>query len=179
MTKEIISDLSTPEEVKAAYEKMGVKTARISGLNDKFMTVPEKFEVFGLIPKDVTINGRTMQNIPAFSIDKEGDQFVLVGSFLSQYSDRTTASKITREGANYGKFLIANNRRVHPFTEGLSEAELVIKVLKIKHFISNPAQDFDVFQPEYVDNKPQFPDTEAEAFKRVITKSYRVIYPAD
>lgn len=176
---EIISILSTPEDVKAAYEKMGVKTALISGLNDKFMTVPESFEVFGLIPKDVTINGRTMQNIPAFAIDKDGDQFVLVGSFLSQYTDRTTASKITREGVNNGKFMVANNKRVHPFTEGLSEAELVVKVLKMKRFISNPAEDFDVFQPEYIDGKPQFPDTEIEALKRVITKSYRVIYPVD
>lgn len=179
MAQEIISNLSTPEEVKAAYEKMGVKMARISGLNDKFMTVPESFEVFGLVPKDVTINGRIMQNIPAFSIDEEGDQFVLVGSFLSRYTDRATASKITKEGANKGKFMVTNNKRVHPFTEGLSEAELVVKVLNIKKFKSNPAQDFDVFQPEYIDGKPQFPDTETEAFKCVIAKSYRVIYPAD
>jgi len=169
-----IIKIKTAEEVKAAYEKMGVKESRIEGLNDKFQTIPENFKPIGLIAVDVKVGKNLNKNIPAFAIDAKGTKYILVGQFLSQYTDKTTASKITKEGANKDKYLVVNNKRVHPCTEGMSEAEVVAFAIG-KEFVSAPAKDFLCYQPKYVDNKPIFAETEEEALKDVHPKSYRVI----
>lgn len=166
--------ISSTADVKAAYEKLGVKESRVNQLDNKIASLPAEFTCRGLIAVDLKIGDRTMQNIPAFSISDDNSKYVLVGTLMQAYTDKTTASVINKEGANKGKYMVVNNKRVHEFAEGLSEAE-VVAFCAGKTFKTAKAKDYSVFQPEYVDNNPVFADTADNALKLVKPKSYQKI----
>ncbi len=165
---------ATPEAVKEAYATLGVKQTRIDSVLDKFATIPDRFTCLGLIVVDVKVGSNINRNIPALAISEDGTKYVLVGQLISQFTDKTTASVITKEGDNNGKFLVVNNKRVHSIFEGMSEAEVVAFCIG-KTFVSKPAKDFKCYQPKYVDNKPVFADTAEQALADVKPKSYRVV----
>ena len=163
------------EDVQALYEKNNVSAPRVNSLNDKFQTVPAEFTIFGLCFPTLKIGGNEIPNVPAFAINEEGTKYVPVGTFKQSYTDKGTASEITKEGSNKGKFLVVNNKRVHALSDGLSEAELVAFV-QGKTFKASKAKEYQVFQPEYgTDRKPIYGSTAKEALDMVKVKSYRVI----
>lgn len=170
MAQEIIS--LSPEEVVAAYKAANVNPNRVKTMNDKFTVVPDNFTVKELIFVDITVNGKENKNVPALRIGEDNTKYVLVGQIRSQYTDKKTASKISKEGDNKGKFLVVNNRYVNEFVEGLSEAEAVSYCIG-KSFKASKAKDYPVYQPEYKDGKPVYADTEAEALTGIKPKSYR------
>ena len=169
-----IIELKTVEDVKAAYEKLGVKQTRIDSLNEKFSQLPKEFECMELGTTTLTIGDKTLENVPCFFINKEKTKYVLIGTFKQMYTDKTTASKITKNTVNNGKFLVVNNKNVHPIAEGLSEAELVL-ALNGKKFKTAPAKDYPVYQPEYKDEKPIYQDTAELALAKISPKSYQKI----
>lgn len=170
MTKEII--ILSPEQVTAAYEAANVNPNRIKSMNDKFTVVPDNFTAKELIFVDITVNGKVNKNVPAFRVGEDKSKYVLIGQIRSQYTDKKSASKISKEGNNKGKFLVVNNRYVNDFVEGLSEAEAVSYCLG-KSFKATKAKDYPVYQPEYVDGKPVYADTEIKAMEGIKPKSYR------
>lgn len=171
---EKINKVASAEDVQKLYEDNGVNETRTKTVNDKFVTVPDEFTVYGLSFKTITIAGEENPNVPVLSISEDGSKYITVGTFKQSYTDKTTASVISKEGDNKGKYLVVNNRRVHEFTEGLSEAE-IIAFCQDKTFKSRKAKDFPVFQPTYVNKKPNYPLTEKDALDMVKPKSYRVI----
>jgi hypothetical protein len=164
----------TAEAVQQAYKDLGVKESRVKAALDKFATIPDKFTCHGLIVVDIKVGENINKNIPALAISEDGTKYVLVGQMISQFTDKTAASVITKEGDNNGKFLVVNNKRVHSIFEGMSEAEVVAFCIG-KTFVSKPAKDFKCYQPKYVDNKPVFADTAEQALADVKPKSYRVV----
>jgi hypothetical protein len=169
-----IIKIKSAEDVENAYKDANVSKPRIDGLNDKFQTVPDEFTVYGLVFPTLKIGGEEIPNVPSFAISEDGKKYLPVGTFKQSYTDKSAASEITKEGANKGKFLVVNNKRVHPLTEGLSEAEIV-SFAQGKTFKAAKAKDFQVFQPKYVKKQPIYADTADDALKMVKPKSYRVI----
>lgn len=173
---EKIIKVSSAEDVQKLYEDNGVNDNRTKTVNDKFVTVPDEFTVYGLGFKDITIAGEVNPNVPVLIISEDGEKYITVGTFKQSYTDKDKASKITKEDSPHkGDFLVVNNKRVHQFTEGLSEAE-IIAFCQDKTFKSRKAKDFPVFQPKYVNKKPVYAPTEAEAIEMIKPKSYRVIF---
>lgn len=167
--------VNSAEDVQKLYKDNGVSETRTNAVNDKFVTVPDKFTVYGLDFKDITIEGVVNPNVPVLSISEDGSKYITVGTFKQSHTDKATASKITKAGDNEGHYLVVNNRRVHTFTEGMSEAEIVA-FCQGKTFKSKPSsEDLKVFQPTYVNRKPVYPGTAEEALKLVKPKSFRVI----
>lgn len=168
-----INDVKDVEDV---YTTNKVNDTRVKGLHDKFQAVPDEFTVFGLCFPTLKIGKKTIPNVPAFAINEDGSKYVPVGTFRQSWTDKTTASQITKEGANKDKFLVVNNKRVHPLSEGLSEAEIVAYV-QGKTFKASKAKEYPVFSPEYgeTDSKPIYAETEKEALEMIKVKSYRVI----
>ena len=167
-----IIKINSVEDVQTAYAENNVNPLRVQSLNDKFQTIPDEFTVHGLCFPTLKINGEDVPNVPSLSINTDGTKFIPVGTFKQSYTDKTAASQITKEGTNKGKFLVVNNKRVHSFSEGLSEAELVA-FLQGKSFKAAKAKEYPVFQPNYVDRKPVYPNTEEEALAMVKPKSFR------
>lgn len=169
---EVIADLNTVEDVAKAYKDNGVSKNRLESLNDKFAQLPKEFTVYGLIFVTLDINGRKIENVPAFAVNGDGSKYVLVGTFKQTYTDKTEPSKITKPNSKYlGKYMFVNNRQVHPIFEGKSEGELIVDV-KGKSFYTTEATPFKVFSPKYVDNKPVYGDTPEDAEKLITVKSY-------
>ena len=166
--------INSAADVEDAYKGANVSKTRVDSLNDKFQTVPDEFTIYGLCFPTLKIGGEDIPNVPAFAINEDGTKYVPVGTFKQSYTDKNTASEITKEGDNKGKFLVVNNKRVHPLTEGLSEAEIVAYV-QGKTFKAAKAKDFQVFQPKYEKKQPIYADTADDALKMVKPKSYRVI----
>ena len=168
--------ISGVEAVEDVYKTNKVGDNRLKGLHDKFQAVPDEFTVFGLCFPTLKIGKKTIPNVPAFAINEDGSKYVPVGTFKQSYTDKATASEITKDGANKGKFLVVNNKRVHPLSEGLSEAEIVAYV-QGKTFKASKAKEYQVFSPEYseTDSKPIYGATAKEALDMVKVKSYRVI----
>ena len=163
------------ESVKEIYVQNGVSQTRINGLSDKFQTIPDKFKVYGIQFEDLKISeNNIVKNVPCFSIDAKGEKYIPVGTFKQAYTDKTTASEIKKEGDNKGKYLVVNNKRVHTFTEGLSEEEIVA-FCQGKSFKALPARDYDVYSPEYVNGKPVYQLTADDALESIAKKSYRQI----
>lgn len=171
---EVITMLNSPEDVAKAYEDAGVNQKRQDSLFDNYSQLPSKFKVFGLTFVTLTIGEKVLKNVPAFAISEDGKQTVLVGTFKQSYTDKTEAVKIKKEGKNKGKFMVVNNKRVHPFAVNKSEADLVVSA-KGKTFITQPSQDFNVFVPTYKDNSPQYAETADEAMGMITNKSYSII----
>lgn len=170
-----IVKINKVEDVEDAYKAAKVSEPRINSLHDKFQTVPDEFTVYGLVFPTLKIGGKEIPNVPSFAINEEGTKYLPVGTFKQSYTNKTTASQITKEGANKDKFLVVNNKRVHLFSEGLSEAELIV-FAQGKTFKAAKAKDYQVFQPEYDDNKkPIYADTADGALAMVKPKSYRII----
>lgn len=172
---EKIIKVASAEDVQKLYEDNGVNDNRTKAVNDKFVTVPDEFTVYGLSFKTITIAGVENPNVPVLSISEDGSKYITVGTFKQSYTDKSTASKITKEGDNKNKYLVVNNKRVHEFTEGLSEAE-IIAYCQDKTFKAKKAKDFPVFQPKYVNKKPIYAENEKDALDMVKPKSYRVIF---
>ena len=168
--------IATATDVEDAYKAAKVSQPRIDGLNEKFQAVPDEFTVFGLCFPTLKIGKKTIPNVPAFAINEDGSKYVPVGTFKQSYTDKATASEITKEGSNKGKFLVVNNKRVHPLSEGLSEAEIVAYV-QGKNFKASKPKEYNVFSPEYseTDSKPIYGATAKEALDMVKVKSYRAI----
>lgn len=162
------------ESVKEIYVQNGVNETRIKGLSDKFQTVPDKFKVHGIQFEDLKVGEEIVKNVPCFSIDNKGEKYIPVGTFKQAYTDKTTASEIKKEGDNKGKYLVVNNKRVHTFTEGLSEEELVV-FCQGKSFKTLPARDYNVYSPEYVDRKPVYQESPEDALLKIAPKSFRQI----
>jgi hypothetical protein len=172
---EKIIQINSVADVEDVYKNAKVSQTRIDGLNDKFQTVPDEFTVYGLVFPTLKIGKQTVPNVPAFAINEDGTKYVPVGTFKQSYTDKTTASQITKEGDNKDKWLVVNNKRVHALSEGLSEAEIVAYV-QGKTFKASKAKEFQVFQPAYGDDrKPIYADTPEEALKMVKPKSFRII----
>ena len=171
---EVITKLNSPEDVAKAYEDAGVNDKRRDALFDNYSQLPEKFKVYGLTFVTLTIGEKVLNNVPAFAISEDGKQTVLVGTFKQTYTDKTEAVKIKKEGKNKGKWMVVNNKRVHPFAVNKSEADIVVDA-KGKTFVTKPSQDFNVFVPPYVNNAPQYASTAGEAMEMVTNKSYSVI----
>lgn len=171
---EVITNLSSAEEVAKAYEDNGVNKNRRDSLNDNYSQLPEKFKVHGLTFVTLTIGEKVLKNVPAFAISEDGKQTVLVGTFKQTYTDKNEATKIKKEGKNKGDFMVVNNCKVHPFAINKSEADIVTEAIG-KTFVTKPSQDFRVFVPPYKDNAPQYAKTAEEALKMVTNKSYSVI----
>lgn len=169
-----IIKINDVKDVEAAYKAANVSEPRIKGLNDKFQSIPDEFTVYGLVFPTLKINGEEVPNVPSFAINEEGTKYVPVGTFKQSYTDKTTASQITKAGDNKDLWLVVNNKRVHPLSEGLSEAEIVAYV-QGKTFKASKPKDFMVFQPEYKNRKPIYAGSPEEALKMVKPKSYRVI----
>jgi hypothetical protein len=169
-----IIKINSVKDVEDVYKKAQVSQTRIDGLHNKFQSIPDEFTVYGLVFPTLKINGEEVPNIPAFAINEEGTKYVPVGTFKQSYTDKTTASQITKAGDNKDLWLVVNNKRVHPLSEGLSEAEIVAYV-QGKTFKASKPKDFMVFQPEYKDRKPIYAGTAEEALKMVKPKSFRVI----
>ena len=169
-----IIKISKAEDVEDAYKSNNVSKPRIDGLNDKFQTVPDEFTVYGLVFPTLKIAGEEVPNVPAFAISEDGKKYIPVGTFKQSYTDKNSASQITKDGDNKGKYLVVNNKRVHPLTEGLSEAEIIV-FAQGKTFKASKAKDYPVFQPKYEKKQPIYADTADEAIKMVKPKSYRVI----
>lgn len=166
--------IKSAEDVQALYKQNEVSEPRTNSVNDKFVVVPDEFTVYGLGFKDITIGGEISPNVPVLSISEDGSKYITVGTLKQSYTDKTVASKITKKGDNKDKYLVVNNRRVHEFTEGLSEAE-IIAFCQDKTFKARKAKDYPVFQPEYKNKKPVYAGTEDEALKMVKPKSFKVI----
>jgi hypothetical protein len=166
--------INSTKDVEAAYKAANVNETRIKGLNDKFQSIPDEFTVYGLVFPTLKINGEEIPNVPSFAINEDGTKYIPVGTFKQSYTDKTTASQITKAGDNKDKWLVVNNKRVHALSEGLSEAEIVAYV-QGKTFKASKPKDFMVFQPEYKNRKPIYAGTPEEALKMVKPKSYRVI----
>ena len=171
---EVITLLNSPEDVAKAYEDAGVNQNRQDSLFDNYSQLPEKFKVYGLTFVTLTIGEKVLKNVPAFAISEDGKQTVLVGTFKQTYTDKDEAVKIKKEGKNKGKWMVVNNKKVHPFAVNKSEADLVVDA-KGKTFVTKPSENFKVFVPHYVNNAPQYAKDEAEALKMVTNKSYSVI----
>lgn len=171
---EVITLLNSPEDVAKAYEDAGVNQKRQDSLFDNYSQLPEKFKVFGLTFVTLTIGEKVLKNVPAFAISEDGKQTVLVGTFKQTYTDKDEAVKIKKEGKNKGKWMVVNNKKVHPFAVNKSEADLVVDTIG-KTFVTKPSQDFNVFVPPYVNNAPQYAETAQEALNMVTNKSYSVI----
>ena len=171
---EVITALSSSEDVAKAYEENGVNQKRQDSLNDNYSQLPAKFKVYGLTFVTLNINGQKLDNVPAFAISENGKETVLVGTFKQTYTDKTTATQITKKTANEGKWLVVNNCKVHDFAVNKSEADLVVEAIG-KTFTTRPSKNFTVFVPPYVKRQPQYAETEAEAIKMVTNKSYSVI----
>lgn len=171
---EVITQLNSPEDVAKAYEDAKVNEKRQKTLFDNYSQLPEKFKVYGLTFVTLVIGEKVLKNVPAFAISEDGKQTVLVGTFKQTYTDKTEATKIKKEGKNEGKWMVVNNKKVHPIAVNKSEADLVVAV-NGKTFTTSPSQDFNVFVPPYKDNKPQYAKDAAGALKMVTNKSYPVI----
>lgn len=171
---EVISNLSSSEDVAKAYEDNGVNKNRRDSLNDNYSQLPAKFKVYGLTFVTLTIGDKVLNNVPAFAISEDGKQSVLVGTFKQTYTDKNEAVKIKKEGKNNGKFMVVNNCKVHPFAVNKSEADLVVDAIG-KTFVTKPSENFTVFVPPYVNNAPQYAETAQEALKMVTNKSYSII----
>ena len=171
-----IVKITDVKAVEDAYKTAKVSQPRIDGLNEKFQTVPDEFTVYGLVFPTLKIGEKEIPNVPAFAINEEGTKYLPVGTFKQSYTDKDSASKITKEGDNKNKYLVVNNKKVHKFTEGLSEAEIIV-FAQGKTFKAAKAKDYQVFQPKYDDNtkKPIYAGTADEAMAMVKPKSYRVI----
>ena len=170
-----IIKITSAADVKTAYEDNNVNHTRVNGLDDKFQSIPDEFTVYGLCFPTLKIGGNEIPNVPSFAINEDGTKYVPVGTFKQSYTDKGTASEITKEGSNKGKYLVVNNKRVHSLSEGLSEAEIVAFV-QGKTFKASKAKEYQVFQPEYgTDRKPIYGSTAKEALDMVKVKSYRVI----
>lgn len=167
--------VTSAEDVQQLYKDNKVNENRMKAVNDKFVTVPDEFTVYGLTFKTITIAGEENPNVPVLSISEDGSKYITVGTFKQSYTDKSNASQITKAGDNKDKYLVVNNKRVHEFTEGLSEAE-IIAYCQDKTFKAKKAKDFPVFQPKYVNKKPIYPLTEKEALEMVKPKSFRAIY---
>ena len=170
-----IIKVSSAEDVQALYEQNHVNGNRTNTVNDKFVTIPDEFTVYGLTFKTITIGGEENPNVPVLAINEDGSKYITVGTFKQSFTDKSNASQITKDGDNKGKFLVVNNKRVHEFTEGLSEAE-IIAFCQNKTFKAKKAKDYPVFQPDYVSRKPVYPVTEKDALDMVKPKSFRAIY---
>ena len=167
--------ITSVESVKEIYEQNNVNPTRIKGLSDKFQTVPDKFKVYGLQFEDLKISeNNIIKNVPCFSIEPKGEKYIPVGTFKQAYTDKKTASEIKKDGDNKGNFLVVNNKRVHTFTEGLSEEEIVA-FCQGKSFRALPARDYNVYSPEYVNGKPVYQQSPDEALQLIAPKSYRQI----
>lgn len=169
-----IVKITSAKDVEDAYKAHKVSEPRTNGLHDKFQVIPDEFTIYGLCFPTLKINGEDIPNVPSFAINEEGTKYIPVGTFKQAYTDKSTASQITKAGNNKDKFLVVNNKRVHPFTEGLSEAELIVFV-QGKTFKAARTKEFQVFQPEYVNKKPIYSDSPEGALKMVKPKSFRVI----
>lgn len=172
---EKIIKVASAEDVQKLYEDNGVNETRAKTVNDKFVVVPDEFTVYGLGFKDITIAGEVNPNVPVLSISEDGSKYITVGTFKQAYTDKSNASQITKPGDNKDKYLVVNNRRVHEFTEGLSEAE-IIAYCQDKTFKAKKSKDYPVFQPTYVNKKPIYAVTEKEALEMVKPKSFKVIF---
>ena len=169
-----IIKISKAEDVVNAYKENNVSEPRVNSLNDKFQTVPDEFTVYGLVFPTLKIGGEEVPNVPAFAISEDGKKYIPVGTFKQSYTDKNSASQITKEGKNKNKYLVVNNKRVHSFVEGLSEAEIVA-FAQGKTFKAAKAKDFQVFQPKYVNKQPVYAETADDALAMIKPKSYRVI----
>ena len=169
-----IIKINSASDVEEVYTANNVSETRVKGLDDKFQTVPDEFTVYGLVFPTLKIGGVEVPNVPSFAISEDGKKYIPVGTFKQSYTDKTTASQITKEGDNKDKYLVVNNKRVHSLSEGLSEAEIVAFVQN-KTFKAAKAKDYPVFQPTYTNRKPVYALTEKEALEMVKPKSYRVI----
>lgn len=169
-----IIKINSTEDVQAAYTTANVNPTRVNSLNDKFQAVPDEFTIFGLCFPTLKIGSEEIPNVPSFAINADGTKYIPVGTFKQSYTDKNTASQITKEGNNKGKYLVVNNKRVHTFTDGLSEAEIV-SFAQGKTFKASKTRDFQVFQPKYVAKNPIYADTAEGALQMVKPKSYRVI----
>lgn len=170
--KEIIKTIKA-ENIAELYKNNGVSSNRADSVNQKFQTMPDKFEVFGLCFPEIVINGETRVT-PAFAINESGTNYIPVGQLFANYTDKTEASKINKEGDNKGKFLVVNNKKVNKLADGLSEAEFIELVVG-KKFKSAQPKDFAVFQPLYKDGKPVYGETSEQALEMIKPKSYRVV----
>ena len=183
--------VSSVDEVVEAYKNNGVSLRRSKAVNDKFTTMPDNFTVHGLIFPDITVSGKVNKNIPAFQVHPtDKAKYVLVGQFMSAFTDKTTASVVTKKNDdgtpthNTGKFLVVNNRKVNAkIADNRSEAEVIVYAMG-KNFNASPARDFPVYSGVFTtaeDGKisVNFHDTEAEAVAAIKPKSYRVISVAD
>ena len=169
-----IIKISKAEDVENVYKTNNVSDTRVKGLNDKFQTVPDEFTVYGLVFPTLKIGGNEVPNVPSFAISEDGKKYIPVGTFKQSYTDKNSASQITKDGDNKGKYLVVNNKRVHSFVEGLSEAEIVA-FAQGKSFKAAKAKDYPVYQPKYVAKKPIYADTATGALEMVKPKSYRAI----
>lgn len=170
--KEIIKAIKA-ENVADLYKANKVFEKRTERVNQKFQTMPDKFEVFGLCFPEIEIDGETRVT-PAFAINETGSNYLPVALLFANYTDKTEASKINKEGNNKGKFLVVNNRKVNKLADGLSEAEFIELVVG-KKFKSAQPKDFAVFQPLYKDGKPVYGETSEQALEMIKPKSYRVV----
>ena len=168
--------VTSASEVQQLYKDNNVNPNRQKSVNDKFVVIPDQFTCYGLVFIDLKIGDNEMKNVPAIAISEDGTKYITVGTFRQAYTDKTTASKITKKGDNENHFLVVNNKAVHRFSEGLSEAE-VVAFVQGKTFKAAAAKDYPTFQPKYdtTTRKPVYPTTEAEALKMVLPKSYRAL----
>jgi len=167
------------EDVKSAYAKFGVSKTRIEGLDAKFVSIPDEFQVVGLTAREADIQGEK-RVIPEFKV-KVGkvENSIPVGQMFAQYvGDPTKASQITKKGSQYkDSYLVSNNKRVNPFAEGLSEAEFIIACMD-KKFKAEPAENFPVysgfvFDKETKRNVLTFHESPEAAIAAIAPKSYR------
>ena len=174
-----LNKLKTLQDVVALYKSNDVNQKRQDNLLSKYQTLPNEFTVYDVIFPDITIGKKTIQNVPAFAISQDGKEYITVGTFKQSYTDRKEATQITKSADQNrnGKFLVVNNRAVHPFAEGLSEAELILKVLQTEKFKTSDPKDFRVYSG-FVNEELTFHDTKEAALEAVQTKSYRVISAA-
>ena len=175
-----VIQVTSASEVAQLYKENNVNPNRQKSVNDKFVTVPDQFTCYGLVFVDLKIGDNEMKNVPAIAISEDGKKYITVGTFRQAYTDKTSASKITKEGENNGHFLVVNNKSVHKFSEGLSEAE-VVAFVQGKSFKAAAAKDYPTFQVEYdkTTRKPVYPTTEEEALKLILPKSYRALTVED
>lgn len=162
----------SPEQVVKAYTENGVNPNRIKNMEQKFVTIPDQFTAKELIFVELTVGDKTLKSVPAFRYGDEKSKHVLVGQLRGQYTDKKEASLIKKDGANFGRYLVVNNKFVNDFAEGLSEAEFVSYCLG-KNFKATKAKDFPVYSGKFVGDKVEFHLTAAEALDAIKPKSYR------
>ena len=104
--------INSAADVEDAYKGAKVSKTRVDSLNDKFQTVPDEFTIYGLCFPTLKIAGEEVPNVPAFAISEDGKKYIPVGTFKQSYTDKNSASEITKEGKNKGKFLITQRTLV-------------------------------------------------------------------